>query len=633
MQKFVDFIEKYVQWVAIGLGALFVLFMVYSYVIQPPAKVTIGNETLTPGEVDEYTATHVASRLQTAMNGKPTVTIDFPHHVEQFKTAMNWVNATDISLAGLIHWQPPIPDTIAQEQNPNQVPGQPQQVALAPRQVKALPVLPKAAPAESRFGRSVVLPPPPIANPNQPAGGPQIQQVVAPQPVDKDWVTEMFHLNIADIDAAFKKANIPPTLSNTLFLQVELIREEQINGDWDPATQTVVPTIGVWRSQQPPPPFPQPAQANRAEEAAYYQWATTNQPDILEPAFFTVNGGDQWTMPGEQAAIQQVQFDPATYNGPLDALTPDEKSQVMAARREAMRKKAEDAAKNRPKPSPRPGSGGRPGPGLNPGDMIDGLAPRDPTAGAGRYRPGAPGLPSPYRRPSPDGMSGDLIQGMPMPGAPGMPANVQANLPQPGVDYPSQEFEPSKWAQAKPIAIWAHDDTVKPGKTYRYKIRYKMKNPIWGANNVAANPALANQFALVSPDSDWTAPVTVPSLVNFFVATSKGPNSNTVRFEVFTFEGGQQHSEVFTVSPGDMIGGPKNGIDYTTKWTVVDYRDDPRTGEAQIILVDENGNLTTRSYRADQQDKLYQQLKQAVAQAKAAEAGLAAGNGGAGPIR
>ena len=36
MQKVIDFLEKHVQWVALGLGGLFLLLMVYLYVLTPP---------------------------------------------------------------------------------------------------------------------------------------------------------------------------------------------------------------------------------------------------------------------------------------------------------------------------------------------------------------------------------------------------------------------------------------------------------------------------------------------------------------------------------------------------------------------------------------------------------------------
>jgi len=199
----------------------------------------------------------------------------------------------------------------------------------------------------------------------------------------------------------------------------------------------------------------------------------------------------------------------------------------------------------------------------------------------------------------------------------------QPGLPQPGTDYPGGEFNPALWKDKPPIEVWAHDDTVVAGKTYRYKMRYKIKNPIFSAGNVAEPPTLSDVFALASPYSQWSSEVIVPSLVNFFVFSSKSPNSNSVRFEVFRWHEGQQRSEQFTVGPGDVIGGREGDVDYPTDWTVVDFREDPRiNNDWQIMLLNQkDGSIAVRSYSTDRNDTLYKALKTQIQQAKTADAG------------
>ena len=189
---------------------------------------------------------------------------------------------------------------------------------------------------------------------------------------------------------------------------------------------------------------------------------------------------------------------------------------------------------------------------------------------------------------------------------------VVQGLPVPGTDYPTGEWDVNdpKW-QGKTIEMWAHDDTVQAGKTYRYHIRYKVKNPIFLQRNIVNDPKLADQFAIASDWSAWTSPVQVPPLVNFFVSNSKAPQRNTVRFQVFRWDQGQEKSETFEVGPGDEVGGVKNGVDYSTGWTVVDFREDARQNDTQILLVNnKDGTITVRSYKADYNDPLYQSLKQ-----------------------
>src|SRR5439155_25860540 len=117
---------------------------------------------------------------------------------------------------------------------------------------------------------------------------------------------------------------------------------------------------------------------------------------------------------------------------------------------------------------------------------------------------------------------------------------------------PQGEFDPRAWIDPKNpnnigyLVGWAHDATAQPGKTYRYKIRYKMKNPIFGTTNVAKDQKPAQYFALVSPDSARTTEVHIPSLTSFFVATVFG---DSARVEVYRWQTGETHREQFTVRP------------------------------------------------------------------------------------
>ena len=197
-------------------------------------------------------------------------------------------------------------------------------------------------------------------------------------------------------------------------------------------------------------------------------------------------------------------------------------------------------------------------------------------------------------------------------------------LPQPGTDYPSQDFDPGapEW-KTKTIEIWAHDTTIKAGKTYHYRIKYKIKNPLFGTN-AGANQQLNSTYDLVSKPGEWASPFTIPNMVNFFVQGSKAPASNTVRFEIFKWENGQNVSETFAVGPGDQVGGVKNvngaPVDFSTDWTVVDFRADERQhGETQILLVNnKDGKVSVRSFQADSNDALYKGLKDQIQQMKLA---------------
>ena len=53
MKKLLDLLEQKVQWIVLGLGVLWVLYMAWSFLIQPPVKVTANGQEVSPGEVDE----------------------------------------------------------------------------------------------------------------------------------------------------------------------------------------------------------------------------------------------------------------------------------------------------------------------------------------------------------------------------------------------------------------------------------------------------------------------------------------------------------------------------------------------------------------------------------------------------
>src|SRR3954463_9265787 len=77
MKKYLPYLERYVQWVALGLGALFVLYMVYGYVITPPVSATVGNKVVDLGNVDHVTREGPARELEIAVqNGASADAID-----------------------------------------------------------------------------------------------------------------------------------------------------------------------------------------------------------------------------------------------------------------------------------------------------------------------------------------------------------------------------------------------------------------------------------------------------------------------------------------------------------------------------------------------------------------------------
>jgi hypothetical protein len=199
---------------------------------------------------------------------------------------------------------------------------------------------------------------------------------------------------------------------------------------------------------------------------------------------------------------------------------------------------------------------------------------------------------------------------------PGMnPAAVNPNNP--SFPIPNGEFDLRQLTGD--VVGWAHDDTVEPGKTYRYSVVYRVRNPIFNTVNVAKAQDLAARFDIVSTASDPSAEVVVPSLTNFYIAAGfSASSSRNVRVEIFRFQGGVMQSQTFTVAPGDSIGGKDTArnIDFATGWTLVDIRSDSANANNSYVLVaGPGGQLERRTFNAadGEWNRLRQQVQQAAA--------------------
>ena len=106
------------------------------------------------------------------------------------------------------------------------------------------------------------------------------------------------------------------------------------------------------------------------------------------------------------------------------------------------------------------------------------------------------------------------------------------------------------------IRVISHDITAEPGKTYRYRLRIGMLNPLYHLENLQPDQKKEhyNKLMLLSPPSEWTDPVQVDKFQYFFVrgATRTPP---AAQVEVFRFFEGDWHMHEFSVRPGGLIGG------------------------------------------------------------------------------
>lgn len=601
MEKVTQFLEKNVEWIALGLGGLFLLWVLWAYVITPPVQVQIDGRQLTLGEVDRHIRDNAARRLQQAIDDPTRPNYVFERLENRYAEIMSNSDRKAPNLSGTqFAWvMPPLNLDII---------GQDREDGLEQIFVEALPKLPAprfvnkvvdGQPTSEQAvgrGRSLVMIPD-VAPPQLVVGGQANQPVQPPfnpndpnqpvQQVDRLWVSALATIPGKGIADAFQESKVFQVAPNatTIFLRIEVEREELLpGGSWGNAT--MVPSLAI----NPLPPLP--ADAQREMAFAYADWAEQNVITILKPPFYPILKGSTWHKPGEPEPVLPV----------MDDLRRDTPDPTVDGRRPP--RTTRDPSVREPAGRDRPSRGGR---GNN--------APRDTdrpiSAADGTIRfhqvPPNPGDDYP-----PDYYGGNpgMNPGSRQPGG-----LVAAQVP----PLVTRKFQPS--AEMPDVEIWFHDDSVESGKTYRYRVRYRMLNPIFGLFNVSRPDNLTEQFALTSEWSQWSQPIGLDSLVQYFVYGWR-PNANTVNFEVFKWENGIWQSEIFqNLQPGDMIGGTRQknnqAVDFTTGVTVVDIREDARR-ETFVLLVDSQGNLLTRSFRQDQGSSEYRDLRDKVRQDAAA---------------
>ncbi|HEX5241617.1 MAG TPA: hypothetical protein VFW23_00035 [Tepidisphaeraceae bacterium] len=294
MEKHLKTLEQNVQWIALALGGLYLLYMIYAYVITPPVTVKLGTgpsaPALTPGEVDETIAKKYAEPLRTAMSRTDTLDIKVTDVMGPYLARIDEkdLKTPDLATAwGGVRGE--VPGVVVNEGNKNAL------IAQAP-----VPPPPIAVASSSNIA-SIVLPGAGGQNGN--AVAPAGAQALPPHK-DTGWCSLTFKVPFADLQKAWGVFDNPnlPQLVDTKFLKVTLTREEMLpNGQWSKGT--VIDPVGLANPVSfPGPTVPSGNDVLRKQAAEYARWAGTAQPELTEPAFPEVIPGVRvWYAPGQAA--------------------------------------------------------------------------------------------------------------------------------------------------------------------------------------------------------------------------------------------------------------------------------------------------------------------------------------------
>ncbi len=610
MDKVKQFLERYVEYLAITAGGAFLLWMVYAYVYQPPVTVAVGPApAVTPGNIDAEVWDEKGKSLLAQVNDKTAVRVPVPQFGAEVSTELGQPSP-DAGPGTPMY----IVDTLGGEGLAPLVPVEhPQQQNGVG--VKALPTAGPIYGLTVSAGKSNVTA---VADPATSAGsatgtpalvnpvGTGAAAAAPAQPTDRAWVTVGGMLpSTTSLSPSFAAANIPKIASihTTTVLRVLLVREERdATGTWGP--DVVVQPAAIDALTPLPAAL---ASGQGTAQTGYLHYAQDNQPVICRPAFYQVVQGDKWYVPGTPnpnvttTTLVVDKFDPATFHGDRDTLTPEE----LAILKKYLADQAAKARASQARTAPttprnggaragtgtgggRTGGGGAGGGGAGGGGGRGGFAVTDGT----RARAGA-------------AMSDAPPAATPAPAAEAPPANGGPAAPvAPVGDLPKGPFDPD----AQPdFAVWAHDVTVQPGKTYRYKLQYVIASPVFGTQQVCQPQALADQFTIVSEFSAWTEPVDVESDTNFYATKSARPGM--VTFDIFKWQSGAWQRQSVDASPGDLIGSAGlGGTDFTTGWTLVDIRDVPNDASNHVVLLASDNGSLQREVKIDQHKKHYRDL-------------------------
>ncbi len=602
MNKVTAFLEKYAQWIALGAAGLWVLFVVYTYWLKDPVTVSLAGKPVGPGEVDAQIVKEGLEPLQKKLNEAQGVE-KLPNNPVMYDKAFKDSMAKGASVPVdppfyNSHWQAGSSPTVVVHDGTGGTTNPSNVTNPGTKLVENLPKLPLPVIYEMTSGRILawVNGPPGAAAPAAPAFGAPPPAAGGPPAlgmVKKDvmYASVFAWIQEAEIMQAYQATGIRKEIlaqnPRPVVLGVELQRQEKLaDGSW-----------GEWKSiktfpTSPQWPMPTDPTVQKSYQATLQQGGDQMREAILHPPFWqpaNADKGNLWETPEirnqriydtRQAAIAE-EARKAAEKAAEDAR--------IAAEREA--KKAGTGGGGGVRQPPRGGAFEEP-PRLVPDQPGDKLYYVEP---AGRS---ALAQQRPVVRPEDMPGAGEVFEGAVDPG-------ITAN----GV-----------------IKLWAHDDSCEAGKTYRYRVRVRFLNPMYGRDpRLAKDPSIVTTFALpVGPSEGWskeTGDVTMPSNQYFYVVKGPSrvngkPQKEAVTIEQYNWQDGGWQVTQFDAGPGDTIPN--------TPYTVGDLRFPP--SDVRLLMADTAGRTVSRSLKQDYESEKRHELQGIIsARTAAAAAGAVEG--------
>jgi len=605
--RWLNMLEAHVEKGVLGATAVILLVMLYAYLVRSPNRIAYGNRELGPRELIEELRRD-ADGLQAAVRG---ATAEEPK-VEQFSDKLKAQHAQGIFAAGAgpeLRRELPLATTLGRQ---IVVPGL--EEAEEPAGSVALVTPLRPSPPKLRTGRSLAIREQVRvsgAEPAAPAAAAAATQ--APKPEEVTWVSVAAYF---DKEAQYKemiRAGYASYRAKAYVVGVDVQRQEMQSDGQFSEWVDVKPGKAAPALNLPPPVFDEDTGelVNKDELRQAFAVVKEAQPVLMQPPFYTVEGGDFWDTP------------------PLAGFEEEEEEEEEEPEQQ---REGRSAGHGRTQPperlSPPPVVPGRPGPpiGRAGGGRTPGRMGLEPERGEGRQAVGGalPGRSAATdeaerKREARKQIRADLKEARTLIGkkqyqealslAQRIQSDAYANA---GDKRKAKEIAKvaQRWLERESgraaarsgqetmelvthpesgqPAVWFHDDSVEAGKTYRYRMRVKLWNRYVGRMRVLKDPAGARQTVIAGEWSLPSEPVTVAPVSHFFL-TGGRPTDQSATVDVWRWQKGRWFRERFDVSVGDVIGAPRrvataefdekgneirSEVDFATGAVVLDLRFD-----------------------------------------------------------
>jgi len=553
MIKIGSFFEEHIEKIVLVIFGIVCAWLLITRVIFSPNKVVYGDGKYSPGAIDEQVYEE-AVLLRDKINTPP----DAP---EPYKSKLSeFVALLDSSISDI--------DVNLWPQVPYAVDG----VISGTAGQYRLPRIGEVNDVVVEHIRAVAYVPTAAVTPESP------YDKAPHEPNDIDLVTVEAKFDIEGLYARFKESFVDdvdelladPCLAKPIFAAVQLQRQELGEdgswGDWQDVPRSKIDHYGkLFDIVEDAGSLP----AGRLKVWKLYFDDPQLQIDLLQPEAYQI------------ASAKEEWYPPLIHRKFLDIQRKETIEERRKSREEEQDRESERNDRSNSRRTRRPGAGsgfgtgGRTGRGISEGlggtGALYGGAGQDTRrrttrSGSSRRRStddglGGAGFRSTDRRrgsrgsrdrTDTDGYEDYMMQGLP---------GDRLTRRGPSMNDVYDEFDKIRltWRtplekMREPLVFWAHDDTVELRKSYRYRMRLGVFNPVAGTNQLSEQDmSRKNEVVLWSEFSNITEPVEIPERLYFFARQIREADK-VVTVQVSKYVMGYWHSEDFKVSQGEVIG-------------------------------------------------------------------------------